>query len=950
MMMDASPISLTFTENYISRFKNEQLKDNMKKITFLFVLFVNLGGYWLTQANPSYASGGAIRLVSPSGANSGNCVVTPCATIAYAHSQAANGDVILLAAGTYTENGISISKNVIISGAGVNNTIVQAHANADSASNRVFTINAGVSVAIDDITIRHGKIVDSWSKGGGILNNGALSIINCIVHSNVVEHDPFDEFYLVSQGGGIYNAGSLLVISSTLDNNTTSKNMSSGEGGGIYNLGTLQVLSSTFGGNWSHYGAGVYNANTASALATNVIFTRNLGSHVYYASGGGVYNAGVFTLTNSTVMSQAFGATNAQGGGLFNADTGMAYIDATAFQSNTVGVGAGQLYGKGGAIYNAGGMTLQNSNLAYNQAGGSGNGGAIYNLGSSAYLTISNSILRNNAVGSTGDAGTGEGGAIYNGSNAVLQLATSQLLSNTASTSNKAAGLANVNSVTLSQTLIAYSTGRDCTGTISDAGYNASQDNTCGFGAPQYRYVATNGADTTNCLLALAPCRTVKYAVGQAVSADKVLIRAGIYEEFDIAIGKNLSIVGNSSADTIIQAQTQSRYLAGFSIGQIFRIGGSDVQIENLTLRYGRPYNGDAGGAIRYYGPSGHLMIISSNLSDNATLTDSGGAIYAYGHLAIISSTLNNNWSAWDGGAIASNSTPINITSSIFNNNYAGRFGGAISSDENMVNIISSTFTNNRSVDSGGALKFSLDNFSVNITSSIISNNLSSKPGGGIYKIGNSPFIISSSSIISNSTDGPDGLGGGIYLGGNMIISNSVIAGNSASQGGGGIYTTASHLTMTNSQVSNNNGGGIQSVSGNSYSMKITASTIYGNNISSNGPVYIRSSITQNCNATLYDEGNNISTDACGFTALSSRNNVTNLRLLPLDNTGGFYTPGIFSLARDAYNVPCATSTDQRGVARPINGKCDIGAIEGDLMPPYRAFVPNSRRRAASGW
>jgi hypothetical protein len=78
--------------------------------------------------------------------------------------------------------------------------------------------------------------------------------------------------------------------------------------------------------------------------------------------------------------------------------------------------------GDGGAIYNAGKLTLNDCNLSNNSASAGGNdGGAIYNAGS---LTLNNCILDDNTAGLDGNDlvgnSAGNGGAIYNAGSLTL--------------------------------------------------------------------------------------------------------------------------------------------------------------------------------------------------------------------------------------------------------------------------------------------------------------------------------------------------------------------------------------------------------------------------------------------------------------------------------------------------------------------------------------------------
>jgi hypothetical protein len=93
----------------------------------------------------------ATRLVSTSGSDSGNCVASPCATIGYAVGQAAPGDTISVAAGTYAES-VRVEKQLALVGHdatidahGFDNGLVISGASAAGTAVSGFTIeNAGL--------------------------------------------------------------------------------------------------------------------------------------------------------------------------------------------------------------------------------------------------------------------------------------------------------------------------------------------------------------------------------------------------------------------------------------------------------------------------------------------------------------------------------------------------------------------------------------------------------------------------------------------------------------------------------------------------------------------------------------------------------------------------------------------------------------------------------------
>ena len=175
------------------------------------------------------------------------------------------GDVISILDSVHTEAGIRVDKSVVIIGAGASKTLVQAGGGPNVAVNRVFTVGSGASVTIRDMTIRYGKVVSHPGRGGGILNNGTLTLERSTVTQNRAigaDGSPGG----TGSGGGIYNNGSMIILASTIRDNTAGGgDGSSGDadggdahGGGIASSenGSLVILNSTISGNTALHGAG----------------------------------------------------------------------------------------------------------------------------------------------------------------------------------------------------------------------------------------------------------------------------------------------------------------------------------------------------------------------------------------------------------------------------------------------------------------------------------------------------------------------------------------------------------------------------------------------------------------------------------------------------------------------------------------------------------------------
>ena len=106
-----------------------------------------------------------------------------------------------------------------------------------------------------------------------------------------------------------------------------------------------------------------------------------------------------------------------------------------------------------------------------------------------------------------------------------------------------------------------------------------------------------------------------------------------------------------------------------------------------------------------------------------------------------------------------------------------------------------------------------------------------------------------------------------------------------------------------------------------------------------------------NCDATISSQGNNLeSANSCGLSAAGDKINRQS-QAGPLQNNGGAtWTHALLSgsPAIDAGTNSGCPATDQRGVARPIDGDrdgsavCDIGAYETPSLWPV--FLPLIKR------
>ncbi len=186
-----------------------------------------------------------------------------------------------------TEAEVVIDNDVILDGEG-NLTVDGAD------EHRVFSIPQNVKVELRGLTVTHGF------RGGGITNEGLLTVERCVISDNSTTAPPIG---LEGGGGGVWNAGQMSIINTTIADNVASHTT----GGGIYNdwSGTLTLTNSTIAGNaayidgWGGVGGGI--RNEGQMTITNSTVSGNSVAGIEDVSGGGILNGGWMSLVNSTI-------------------------------------------------------------------------------------------------------------------------------------------------------------------------------------------------------------------------------------------------------------------------------------------------------------------------------------------------------------------------------------------------------------------------------------------------------------------------------------------------------------------------------------------------------------------------------------------------------------------------------------------------------------------------
>ncbi|MCI0708851.1 MAG: hypothetical protein L0154_01700 [Chloroflexi bacterium] len=252
----------------------------------------------------------------------------------------------------------------------------------NSTNFRIFHITPAGNLTLVGVTVEDGRIFSESEegRGGGLLNQGTLTLQNTTITANTVE-STFDESEASAtvSGGGVYNVGTLIVDTAHFSNNLARSGNSDvgggqAQGGAIANNGVLNVIDSTFYNNRTEGGNGPAGGNASGAA-------------LYLATGSDT------SISRSTLYDNV-----SQGG------------TATLLQDSG--------HGQGGAIYADMDATLDvdNSTLYGNDAlggayaGARGDGGAIFSLSSN--VVIKHATLISNVASTSGDVILNAGGLI----------------------------------------------------------------------------------------------------------------------------------------------------------------------------------------------------------------------------------------------------------------------------------------------------------------------------------------------------------------------------------------------------------------------------------------------------------------------------------------------------------------------------------------------------------
>ncbi len=200
-----------------------------------------------------------------------------------------------------------------------------------------------------------------------IYNSATSVTLENIVISN--GYAAFDD------GGGIINNGYL-----TLDKVTVRDNMAGRDGGGIHSTGTVDIRDSTITGNSADRGGGVFTSGEGASIERSTI-----SDNVAQSAGGGIANFSPLTLSRSTISGNTAWGT---GGGM-QLSQQATIVNATIH---------------GNTAYTGGGISVSNDNVTLRHVTLAGNhaflsAGGMYQAAGITQTRFDNVVIAGNTRG-----------------------------------------------------------------------------------------------------------------------------------------------------------------------------------------------------------------------------------------------------------------------------------------------------------------------------------------------------------------------------------------------------------------------------------------------------------------------------------------------------------------------------------------------------------------------
>jgi parallel beta-helix repeat protein len=348
------------------------------------------------------------------------------------------------------------------------------------------------------------------------------------------------------------------------------------------------------------------------------------------------------------------------------------------------------------------------------------------------------------------------------------------------------------------------------------------------------------------------------------------------------------------------------------------------------------------GGGV--YANAGTTSLYNTVVSGNSA--NYGGGLLNFATLLLKGCTVSGN-SANDGGGLEIYSTAA-LTNCTISGNVASSNGGGINDYKATATLAGCTLSGNSAYDGGGAFNYGT-NAKLTLTNCTVSGN-NAESGGGIDN--RTKATLTNCTVSGNSST--SGNGGGLEnSSGTTTISNTIVAGNNATASGPDAYnpSSAPFTSTGHNLIGNTSGSTGWSTSDLTNTSALLASLgNYGGTTQTVGLFAGSPAINAGALTALASLSAAVNASATQFSVTSALPFAPGM-LLSIDSevvsvVSANFTANTLTVQRAVSGTTAAAhlngaglflDTDQRGLARNVNGAVDIGAFEAQpaLVPSY---------------
>lgn len=319
------------------------------------------------------------------------------------------------------------------------------------------------------------------------------------------------------------------------------------------------------------------------------------------------------------------------------------------------------------------------------------------------------------------------------------------------------------------------------------------------FAASAATHAATHTVCASGC-----DFNSIQAAVDFAAPDDELALARETFTE-TVTVDKDLVIRGAGAESTIIQAAGS---LAASTSRVITITRGVSATINGVTVRFGEAVGmaeDDGGGILN----NGTLLLQSSEVLSSTA--GRGGGVYVGENalLLVTDSEIRGNTSTSAGGGIyVFDGASLSVNSSSILRNESRTDGGGIGMSGNNLQIVDSQVSYNEADDNGGGVRFYYDNAldHMLVLLSVFEGNDAGEMGGGIFT--NADWVTVTQTTFQANEAGVEGGGMVARLVDHFSISDSRFEGN-AGYPGSGLWVNSLSGTVQDTVFYANTGGGI---------------------------------------------------------------------------------------------------------------------------------------------